>query len=149
MLDGSEQLRRRRKAMRKPHMERSLEIVMRKDMFGTCGRISVRFMRKQLRGRRGDERTSQTRKCQSGFLLSGPSMLTRDPASARKPSRSPVLRCVTERCKHPAGGDLRATQSDLLLPQEEARLSASVITPAADLKSAARSLRRLRWVYRG
>ncbi|KAL0173339.1 hypothetical protein M9458_033650, partial [Cirrhinus mrigala] len=50
--------------------------------------------------------------------------------------------CVTERCKHPAGGDLRATQSGLLLPQEEARLSASAITSAADLK-------RPRWVYRG
>ncbi|KAL1258773.1 hypothetical protein QQF64_009350 [Cirrhinus molitorella] len=57
-------------------------------------------------------------------------------------------RCVTERCKHPAGGDLRATQSGLLLPQEEARLSASAITSAADLKSAACSLRWLSWDYK-
>jgi len=45
-------------------------------------------------------------------------------------------RCLTERCKHPVGGGLRATQLALFLLQEGAQLSESVITSAADLKSA-------------
>lgn len=51
-------------------------------------------------------------------------------------SSASQCRCLTERCKHPVGGGLRATQLALFLPQEEAQLSASVITSAADLKSA-------------